>query len=51
MFRTLFLFAALLLALASPSALGQTQNQTSTNAATHIFPGHRGRHLLSHSRT
>lgn len=34
MSRNLFLFAALLLALASPGVLGQTQNETSTNGAS-----------------
>ena len=34
MFRNHFIFAALLLALVSRGALGQTQNETLTNAAT-----------------
>jgi hypothetical protein len=40
MFRNLFLFAALLLALAPPSAWCQTENETSTNDT--IRAGYRG---------
>jgi len=39
MLRDHFLFAALLLALASPGAIGQTQNEKLTNAATDAVRG------------